>query len=295
MESVAVLSDQSNIQPQSMTGYGKGIAGNFRVEVRSTNHKNLDININAPYFLFSHDPEIRKTVKSKFNRGRIDVFVPRQEIYSVKLKVNRSLAREYYNALVSLKDELSISDDIGINMIASQRDVFLTDDPEIDQTDFYNALNAALDELKETRIEEGANLVADIKEKVRALEVYTDSIEKKKANFTVNAQQKLKERLKELLNGVEIDETRLIHETAILIEKSDITEEIVRIKSHLALFEDILKSGDTIGKKIDFFIQELRREVNTIGSKSQDVEITTTVVEMKHDLEKIKEQVQNLQ
>ena len=101
--------------------------------------------------------------------------------------------------------------------------------------------------------------------------------------------------LKELLEGIELDETRLIQETAILVEKSDITEEIVRIKSHLNAFENILSSGDTIGKKIDFFIQELRREVNTIGSKSQDVEIATTVVEMKHDLEKIKEQVQNLQ
>ena len=281
--------------PQSMTGYGKGNAGNFRVEIRSSNHKNLDININVPYFLFSQDPEIRKTVKKKFNRGRIEIFVPRQEMDGIKLKVNKSLAREYYNALVSLKDELSLSDDPGISMIASHKDIFLMDDPEINNDDFYNALNDALDELKKTRIEEGANLIADIKERVRSLETYTKKIEEKRADFAVTAHQKLKDRLKELLDDVEVDETRLIHETAILVEKSDITEEIVRIKSHLGLFAEILGSGDTIGKKIDFFIQELRREVNTIGSKSQDVEIATTVVEMKHDLEKIKEQVQNLQ
>lgn len=278
-----------------MTGYGKGNAGNFRVEIRSSNHKNLDININVPYFLFSQDPEIRKTVKKKFNRGRIEIFVPRQEMDGIKLKVNKSLAREYYNALVSLKDELSLSDDPGISMIASHKDIFLMDDPEINNDDFYNALNDALDELKKTRIEEGANLIADIKERVRSLETYTKKIEEKRADFAVTAHQKLKDRLKELLDDVEVDETRLIHETAILVEKSDITEEIVRIKSHLGLFSEILGSGDTIGKKIDFFIQELRREVNTIGSKSQDVEIATTVVEMKHDLEKIKEQVQNLQ
>ena len=283
------------MHPQSMTGYGKGIAGNFRVEIRSSNHKNLDININVPHFLFSQDPEIRKTVKKKFNRGRIEIFVPRQEMDSVKLKVNKTLAREYYNALVSLKDELSINDDVGISMISSQRDVFLMDDPEINNDDFYSALNDALDELKKTRIEEGVNLIADIKIRVRSLEDYTNNIEKKRAGFTAAAHQKLKGRLKELLDDVEVDETRLIHETAILVDKSDITEEIVRIRSHLGLFADILESGDTIGKKIDFFIQELRREVNTIGSKSQDVEITTTVVEMKHDLEKIKEQVQNLQ
>ena len=283
------------MHPQSMTGYGKGTAGNFRVEIRSSNHKNLDININVPYFLFSLDPEIRKTVKNKFARGRIEIFVPRQEIDGVKLKVNKTLAREYYNALVSLKDELSLSDGPGIGMIASHKDIFLMDDPEINNDDFFSALNDALDELKETRIEEAENLIADIRERVRSLEDYTKKIEEKRAGFAESAHRKLKERLTELLDGVEVDETRLIHETAILVEKSDITEEIVRIKSHLNLFEDILNSGDTIGKKIDFFIQELRREVNTIGSKSQDVEITTAVVEMKHDLEKIKEQVQNLQ
>ena len=283
------------MHPQSMTGYGKGIAGNFRVEIRSSNHKNLDININIPHFLFSQDPEIRKSVKKIFNRGRIEIFVPRQEMDSVKLKVNKTLAREYYNALVSLKDELSLSDDPGIDMIASHRDIFLMDDPEINADDFYNALNDALDELKKTRIEEGENLIADIKARVLSLEEYTRNIENKRADFAVTAHQKLKDRLRELLDDVEVDEARLIHETAILVEKSDITEEIVRIKSHLGLFAEILGSGDTIGKKIDFFIQELRREVNTIGSKSQDVEITTTVVEMKHDLEKIKEQVQNLQ
>lgn len=283
------------MHPQSMTGYGKGIAGNFRVEIRSSNHKNLDININAPHFLFSLDPEIRKTVKKKFSRGRIEIFVPRQEMDSVKFKVNKTLAREYYNALVSLKDELSLSEDPGISMIASQRDIFLVDDPEINNDDFHKALNDALDDLKKTRIEEGENLIADIKERVRSLEDYTKKIEGKRAGFTATAHQKLKARLKELLDSAEVDETRLIQETAILVDKSDITEEIVRIKSHLGLFEDILESGDTIGKKIDFFIQELRREVNTIGSKSQDVEIATTVVEMKHDLEKIKEQVQNLQ
>ncbi|MBL7031961.1 MAG: DUF1732 domain-containing protein [Nitrospira sp.] len=242
------------MHPQSMTGYGKGIAGNFRVEIRSSNHKNLDININVPHFLFSQDPEIRKSVKKIFNRGRIEIFVPRQEMDSVKLKVNKTLAREYYNALVSLKDELSLPDDPGIDMIASHRDIFLMDDPEINADDFYNALNDALDELKKTRIEEGENLIADIKARVLSLEEYTRNIENKRADFAVTAHQKLKDRLRELLDDVEVDEARLIHETAILVEKSDITEEIVRIKSHLGLFAEILGSGDTIGKKIDFFI-----------------------------------------
>lgn len=278
-----------------MTGYGKGSAGNFHVEVRSSNHKNLDLSINIPHFLFSLDPDIRRIVKKKFTRGRIEIFVPREEMESVKLKVNSSLAREYYDALTSLRDELSLKDDIDIKMIASQRDVFLMDQPEINSDEFYNALNNALDDLQQTRVEEGKNLITDIKSRVQSLREYTEKIEKKRSDYTKNAQQRLKERLKELLNGIELDESRLVQETAILIEKSDITEEIVRIRSHLGRFDEILKSGDTVGKKIDFFVQELRREINTIGSKSQDVEITTAVVEMKYELEKIKEQIQNLQ
>jgi len=174
---------QTDMHPQSMTGYGKGTAGNFRVEIRSSNHKNLDININVPHFLFSQDPKIRKVVKKKFNRGRIEIFIPRQEMSSVKLKVNKTLAREYYNALVSLKDELSITDNVGISMISSQRDVFLMDDPEINDDDFYSALNDALDDLKETRIEEGVNLITDIKIRLQSLEDYTEKIEKKRVGF----------------------------------------------------------------------------------------------------------------
>jgi len=283
------------MQPQSMTGYGKGSAGSFQVEARSSNHKNLDINLNVPFFLFSHDPEIRKIIKREFNRGRIDVFVPKHETETLKLKVNKALATEYYNAFLALKDEFQVSGDIGIELLASQKNILMLDEAETDISEFYEALNTALGELKKTRIEEGENLINDVRDRIRSLRDYLNIIEGKREVMVSDMQQKLRERLKEYLGGIELDETRLIQETAILVERADITEEIVRIKSHLKHFEDIFTSGDTMGKKMDFFIQELRREVNTIGSKSQDVEITTTVVEMKHELEKIKEQVQNLQ
>ncbi|MCK5506531.1 MAG: YicC family protein [Thermodesulfovibrionia bacterium] len=280
---------------QSMTGYGRGTAGNFQVEIRSSNHKNLDIHINVPSYLFSCDSEIRKIVKQKVSRGRIEIYVPRQVINKIKLKVNKALAKEYYNALVSLKDELSISSNIGIDVIASHKDIFIQDEPEIEITEFFDALNIALDEVKKTRIIEAENLVNDISQRIGLLGGYINNIESRRTEFIAEARQRLHDRLKEFLSNVSIDESRLIQETAILVERSDITEEIVRIKSHLGHFEDILKSGDSVGKKIDFFIQELRREVNTIGSKSQDVEIATYVVEMKHELEKIKEQSHNLQ
>jgi uncharacterized protein (TIGR00255 family) len=283
------------ILPQSMTGYGKGSAGNFRVEIRSSNHKNLDIHINIPYYFFSYEPEIKKIIKKTIERGRIEIFVPKQEMDNIKLRVNKSLAREYYNALVSLRDELSLSDNIGIDMLASQKDLFVLDEPEIDVTDFYRALEAALEELTRTRVEEGNNLIHDISERLVLIKKYVSNIEQKRDEFTASSRDRLYERLKEFLGDIQVDESRLIQETAILIEKSDITEEIVRIKSHLKHFEEVIKSNDSVGKKLDFIIQELRREINTIGSKAQHFEIATNVVEVKHELEKIREQIQNLQ
>jgi uncharacterized protein (TIGR00255 family) len=278
-----------------MTGYGRGSSGSFRVDIRSSNHKNIDININVPNYLFSYDLEIRKRVKNVLKRGRIEIYIPRQEIENIKMKVNKALATEYYKALNSIKDDLSISEDVGINVLAAQRDIFMLDEPEINDVDLYNALDIALEELKKTRIEEANNLLNDINKRIKFSNSYINNIEEKRNETIADAREGLYKRLEEFLGEVSIDETRLVQEVAVMIEKADITEEIVRIKSHLKHFEDVLKSSDVIGKKLDFIIQELRREVNTIGSKSQNIEISTSVVEMKHELEKIKEQVQNLQ
>ena len=278
-----------------MTGYGKGTSGNFKVEIRSSNHKHLDIHINIPYYFFSYEPEIKKIIKKTIERGRIEIFVPKQEMDNIKLRVNKSLAREYYNALVSLRDELSLSDNIGIDVLASQKDLFVLDEPQVDVTDFYKALEAALEELTRTRVEEGNNLIHDISERLVLIKKYVSDIEQKRDEFTASSRDRLYERLKEFLGDIQVDEPRLIQETAILIEKSDITEEIVRIKSHLKHFEEVIKSNDSVGKKLDFIIQELRREINTIGSKAQHFAIANNVVEVKHELEKIREQIQNLQ
>jgi uncharacterized protein (TIGR00255 family) len=278
-----------------MTGYGRGSSGNFRIDIRSSNHKNIDININVPNYLFSYDLEIRKRVKKTFKRGRIEIYIPRQEMENIKMKVNKALAIEYYKALNAIKDDLSISEDVGINVLAAQRDIFMLDEPEINDAALYDALDIALAELKKTRIEEADNLLDDINKRITMSSNYINNIEEKRNETISDAKEKLHERLKEFLGEALLDETRLVQEVAVLVEKTDITEEIVRIKSHLKHFEDVLKSGEVIGKKLDFIIQELRREVNTIGSKSQDIEISTSVVEMKHELEKIKEQIQNLQ
>lgn len=278
-----------------MTGYGRGLAGNFKVEMRSSNHRNLDIRINVPAYLYYYEPKIRNMVKEKFYRGRIEIFTSKSEGDNIKLKINKSLAKEYYHALASLKDELSISDNVGIDVLALQRDIFSLEESEVKITTFHEALEAALEELKKMRIEEGKNLVDDITKRVHLLNKHLTYMEDKRTEFVINAKRVLTEKLKNLLDNIPIDDSRLIQETAILVERSDITEEIVRIKSHLKHMENILGDGDVIGKKMDFLAQELHRELNTIGSKAANAGISALVIEMKHELEKIREQTQNLQ
>ncbi len=278
-----------------MTGYGRGTSGNFKIEARSSNHKNIDIHINLPYYLFSYETGIRKLVKKKLNRGRVDVYVPKQDIEGIKLNVNRTLAKEYYNALTLLKDELSINEEIGIQLLASQRDIFFMDEPEVNTDDLYKAVDLAIDDLMKSRSDEAKELIDDISKRLHLLYQNLKAIEDQREEFISSAQDRLRDRIKELLDDQDVDESRLIQETAYLIEKSDITEEIVRMKSHLKQFEAVLNSGDTIGKKLDFIVQELRREINTISAKVQDAGISTNAVESKHELEKIKEQIQNLQ
>ncbi|UCE71767.1 MAG: YicC family protein [Nitrospiraceae bacterium] len=283
------------MQAQSMTGYGRSAAENIKVEIRSINHKNLDIHVSLPSILFAYEGTVKKAVKNRFSRGRIEVNIVRPEADAVKVKINKSLAREYYNALNSLKDDLSLSDDIGIQVLAGYRDIFCMEE-DVEVGELNNTLEAALDELQAMRIEEGRNLVRDIKERVGLIHEFGVHVEKKRDSFISETRQKLYERLQEFLADTAIDDDRLVQEAAILVERTDITEEIVRIKSHLEHLEKLIETpGEAIGKKIDFIVQELRREVNTIGSKARDAEISTQVVEMKYELEKIKEQAQNLQ
>lgn len=280
--------------PQSMTGYGRGVAGNIKVEARSFNHKHLDIQIKLPPFLYSYENEIRKLIKSRFQRGHIEISITKPEADTVKIQINKPLAMEYYNALVSIKDELSLKGDIDINVLASYRDIFCLKE-EAKMEELEEAVGTALLELEKMRVEEGRNLVDDIAFRMQLLNKYINEIENRRNEIIDDTKQRLYERLKEFLGDITIDESRLIQEAAILIERADITEEIVRAKSHLNHAVEVLKSGDTIGKKMDFLVQELRREVNTAGSKTNDVEIVNNVIDMKHEIEKIKEQIQNLQ
>lgn len=278
-----------------MTGYGSGVADDFKVEARSTNHKYLYIQLNLPTYFYRYEHDIRNIVKERFSRGHIEIFLSRLKEDTVKIRLNKALAKEYYHAFVSLKDELPITDNIGFNVLAQQRDIFSLEETEVEFLPFRDALEVALAELEGMRLSEGKNLTDDIKKRIHFLLNHIVYLEDKRVKFVANAKETLTARLKELLGNTLIDDTRLIQEVAILVERSDITEEIVRIKSHLSHMEDVVEHGDVIGKKINFFVQELHRELNTIGSKSVNAEISALVVEMKDELEKIREQAQNLE
>ncbi|MCK5287088.1 MAG: YicC family protein [Thermodesulfovibrionia bacterium] len=278
-----------------MTGYGAGESGAYRVEVRSTNHKNLYIQLNLPSYLYFYEPEIRTLVKEKFKRGYIELFFSKLKMENIKLKINRPLAEEYYQTLVSLKNELSIHDTVGINILAQQKDIFYLEEPEVEIPVFRETLESALEELKKTRIQEGKNLADDINKRIQLLSDNMSVLEDKRMDFITNAKTVLTERLKDLLEDHSIEESRLIQEVAILVERSDITEEIVRIKSHLKHLKDVLAQSDVVGKKAGFIVQELHRELTTINSKSPDITIASLIVDMKYEVEKIREQIQNLQ
>ncbi len=190
---------------------------------------------------------------------------------------------------------MSLSDNIGINSLISLGDIFLLEESEVEVTIFQEALEAALEELKRMRLREGKNLADDINERIKILKKQVQRVEEQRTEIVKNSKQALAEKLRTLFDNISIDDQRLIQEAAILVERSDITEEFVRIKSHLEHMESVLKDGDVIGKKIDFLSQELNRELNTIGSKAPSADISALVIEMKHEIEKIREQTQNLQ
>ncbi len=272
-----------------------GEVGGLKVEARSTNHKGLHIQANLPSYLYYYESEVRNLIKERFHRGYIEIFFSNLNPISAKLKINKSLAKEYYGALVSLKNELSIPEEVGVSVLAEQKDIFIIEETAVEIPVFRQAFEIALDELKKMRLNEGENLWHDIAARMRSLSTDTARIEDMRMEFIANAKVVLAERLKNLIGSALIDDSRLMQEVAILIDRSDITEEIVRIKSHLKHLEDVFLRSDVVGKKAGFLVQELNRELNTISSKVPGVEISALAVEMKYEIEKIREQIQNLQ
>ncbi len=291
---------------RSMTGYGKGESENqlykLKIELKSVNHRYLDINIKLPRYLIYLEESIKKLIKERMHRGKVDVFVNFEfaETSAVDVKVDISLARSFKSALEELKSELEIDDSIRLNNILSISDVIKTEKKELDEDLVWETIKEstikALDKMIEMREYEGEQLKKDIHIKLENIEDIATRIEERAPLVVDEYRSKLNERIQTILEDVAaVDMDRLAMEVAIYADKSSIDEELTRLKSHVSQLREILSEKDSIGRKLDFLIQEFNREVNTIGSKSSDTDIVKAVVELKSEIEKIREQVQNIE
>ena len=290
----------------SMTGYGKGQYENdmyrFKVEIKSVNHRYMDINIRSPRQIAYLDESIKRQVKKVLSRGKIDIYIHMDylEESEVDVEVDNDLAVSYYNAMLEIKKSLNLSSEIEVKDILNVSDVIKTKKKEIDEDDVWQVLegafNLALDSIVEMRKKEGDELKENIALKGANIEKLIKTIETRSPVVVLEYKRKLNERIKELLeDDIEVDKEKLSTEVAFLADKANIDEEIVRLKSHLKQLYSILEEETPIGRKLDFLIQEFNREINTIGSKSSDNIVTSNVVELKSEIEKIREQIQNIE
>jgi uncharacterized protein (TIGR00255 family) len=289
----------------SMTGYGRGEAQDkgkkFVVEIKTVNHKYSDISLKLPKQVSFLEKTARDMVTGKISRGKADVYVTYEDTgdESRMVVVDRQLIQQYVRACRSLKDEYEFTDDISLSLISRFPDVFKVERPEGDEDQatmvFLEAAADALDSLMRMRLNEGEKLESDIRTNLKCIEESLEGIEKREPFIVIEYKEKLESRIKEILQQQVIDENRLATEVAYFAERCCINEEIVRLKSHIKQMEEILAADEPVGRKMDFLVQEMNREINTIGSKSNDLSITKSVVDIKSYIDKIREQVQNIE
>ena len=290
----------------SMTGFGRGEfkneVQNFKVEIKAVNHKYNDITVKMPRHIGYLEESIKKIIKKEISRGKVDVYVNLEYINesSIEIKVDIPLAKSYKVALEGLAKELDLEGDIRLNNILGISDIVKTERKELDEDMTWDCLNEALKialiDIMSMKKAEGEALKDDMVKRLEIIENIVMDIEKRSPLVVLEYKEKLSERIKQLLDkDSNLDEERIASEVVFFADKSNIDEEIVRLKSHINQFINILGDKDPIGRKLDFLIQEMNREINTIGSKANDVLISQNVVEVKSEIEKIREQIQNVE
>ncbi len=292
---------------KSMTAYGRG---EYRLnetlyiaEIRAVNHRYLDIVLRMPKSILALEKDLKALISSRTRRGRIEVFIEMRNeggITPYELELNMPLATSYLDIFSEMAKHFDIDQEITLNSLLTMKDVVISKPAEIDleatKHGIQEALTLALDPLDMMRRKEGAAIEADFLKRIDLLGKYLDEMEKRAPELIEEYQNRLKEKIDRILNDVAADESRLAQEVAFFADKSDITEEIVRIRSHVNQFREYLSvDDDAIGRRLDFLIQELNREVNTIGSKTSDSLADKVVIEMKAELEKLREQAQNVE
>ncbi len=290
---------------KSMTGYGRGCAklANIEIEVeaRSVNHRYCNINIKLPRQLTSLENETRRYICQHIGRGRLDVFVSLEHAFGAKtLQVDLSLARQYHQALLQLKEELNLEGEVSLSLLARNHNLFEINESQENEEEVWplleEALKKALDNLNVMRVKEGKTIGQDMFKRCRYLEKSITQLEPELAKLPNVFKEKLKTRLEQNAPQINIDDERLMQEVVVYATRSDTTEEVVRFKSHLQQFQEWLKGEEAkVGKKLDFIVQEMNRELTTLTAKVNDGKIIQTVIGLKSELEKIREQVQNVE
>ncbi len=297
--------------PRSMTGYGRAQrledGRDVLVEIRAVNHRYYEFSARMPRACLYLEEKLKSFLNGRIGRGKVEVSVTitRPDGKDAQIAVNRSVAEGYVNALRKLNQELGengglwMNDDLTLSSLLRLPDVFTVTKEQDDENAVWAVVSAAaaeaLDSFVNMRQAEGERLAADLSNKLDGLEVMLRQVETIEPGVAESYRQRLYSKLTELLADTNIDEQRILTETAIFAEKTAIDEETVRLHSHIAQFRTLLQAEEPIGRKLDFLVQEMNREVNTIGSKAQDLSITRLVVDMKSEIEKIREQIQNIE
>ena len=291
---------------KSMTGFGRSDCQNedlnCKVEIRSVNNRFIEINIRLQRNLQLLEAPLKKLVKSRCARGSFDLTITLEKMNgntnNVVIAPNLSLASQYMEAFNQIKQELGLSGEIDINSVLTQRDVVKVEAEQANPSKenlILETVDLALTSLLEMRQEEGQSLQTDISQRLDEIAKHGDLIRGRQPVVLQEYKDRLKERIQILNDGVELEPLRLAQETALMADRCDVTEEIIRLKSHLEQFQKLLGIDKPAGRKLEFITQEINREVNTIGSKTIDAAVSQSVIEMKSDLEKIREQLQNIE
>lgn len=290
---------------KSMTGFGRcevqKDSRKFTVELKSVNHRYLDVNIRMPKKLNFFETAIRTLLKSYANRGKVDIFITYEDLSQtqVSVKYNAALAAEYMKYLKQMEEEFGLENDVRVSTLSRYPEVFTMEEQSEDEEELWNGLKEALEgaftQFVETRKTEGENLKKDITSKLDFLSEQIGFIEERSPQIVAEYRAKLEDKMKELLADTQIEESRIASEVILFADKICTDEEVVRLKSHISHMRNTLEEKDEIGRKLDFIAQEMNREANTILSKANDIEVSDHAISLKTEIEKIREQIQNIE
>ena len=290
---------------KSMTGYGRAVdtvnGREFTVEIRSVNNRYLDCTVKLPRALSFAEDTVKQAVKNTISRGKVDVYITQRSegAADVKVTLNTAMAAGYVEAMRQMAREFAIREDISVSLLSRMPDVFTVEKPEVDEeqllTDLLQVVNAALTNYDAMRTREGEALKNDLSSRGNTIRSLVSQVEQGNGQTVIDYRTRLYNKLQEVLANTAIDESRILTEAAIFADKVAVDEETVRLRSHLEQMDSMLAAGGAIGRKLDFLLQEMNREANTIGSKCTDVRLARIVVDIKAELEKIREQTQNIE